>query len=359
MFKPIAATAILLAGLCNQAMAEPIPYAQLNANLVTHFIQPKLDTFAKATKHAHQQVQSVCDAGTVQGAEAQHALEGAFHRSMDGWQSITHLRIGPIQKDERYFRIQFWPDKKNLTSKHMRSLLKGDMNNITDPERFSVQSVAVQGFGAWERLLSSDLHKTALEGDGFEAMCAYHEAIANSLSSIAHDLSKEWQTLYPDQLIGQNASLPYRSEKEWSVVLFGTLDMLLQISWDQKLKRPLAADYDTRKIRRAENYRLNRSLRNIRINLLSVKAMLEAGFYPALYTVGKTALVEKLTVFLTDLEKQSEAFPDDLAPVINDAAGYEDLVKFRDAILEFQEIIDTDLTAALELPQGFNALDGD
>jgi hypothetical protein len=84
---------------------------------------------------------------------ALEGLKSAFGRTMEAWQSVQHIRFGPVEYLMRGPRFQLWPDKRGSVSKHLSRLLASADRSALEPERFAQGSVAVQGLGALEVLL--------------------------------------------------------------------------------------------------------------------------------------------------------------------------------------------------------------
>ncbi len=108
-------------------------------------ILPAFQARAQTTAALSKQATVFCeqpDAAALQG------LHERFHGAMDAWQSIQHIRFGPVGTLMRSYRYQFWPDKRGTVGKHLRRLLAAEDENALKPERFASASVAIQGFSA-------------------------------------------------------------------------------------------------------------------------------------------------------------------------------------------------------------------
>ena len=336
------------------AMAAAPDYAKMNMRLVSSYILPGYKTLEKTALATKAQVDKACAS-----ANGQRRLEIAFHKLMNAWQHVAHLRVGPIEDENRYFRINFWPDPRNLTARHMRKLLKSADVTLLQAQNFSQQSVAVQGLGAWERVLKNTVTPTRDGQKPVITSCQYQTAIVTSIAAIATQTHWRWQGLYPAGLIGPDDAQPYRTEKELATVFFGTLDILLQSLTDQKLKRPMGVGFEKRKIKRAENYRTQRALQNIGLNIKTLIAMLEIGYFPALSALGAQGLIDSITTKNTALLEQITAMPADMALMFATPGTYARLEKLRRDSVALQKILQVDMAETLRLSQGFNALDGD
>jgi len=75
-------------------------------------------------------------------------LREVFHSAADAWIRVEHINFGPVEENLRIYRINFWPDKHNTGSKHLAKILKSKDKTMLEPNKFSLNSVALQGFPA-------------------------------------------------------------------------------------------------------------------------------------------------------------------------------------------------------------------
>ena len=57
---------------------------------------------------------------------------------------------------QRAFRIEYWPDKRNVVGRQLAEVLKKQDHAALEPERFATTTVGVQGLPALERMLFGD-----------------------------------------------------------------------------------------------------------------------------------------------------------------------------------------------------------
>ncbi|MES2845028.1 MAG: imelysin family protein [Pseudomonadota bacterium] len=74
-------------------------------DVVQRHVLPGYAVFAGATADLARVAQSTCDAPT---------LRPAFNAAWDAWLGVSHLHLGPAEKDGRALAIAFWPDPKGL-----------------------------------------------------------------------------------------------------------------------------------------------------------------------------------------------------------------------------------------------------
>ena len=87
---------------------------------------------------------------TLKSAQQQFAALTA------AWARIQYISFGPIFEHQRAFRIEYWPDKRNVVGRQLAEVLKKQDHAALEPERFATTTVGVQGLPALERLLFGD-----------------------------------------------------------------------------------------------------------------------------------------------------------------------------------------------------------
>ena len=123
------------------------------------YIQPAMQTFESAAKKTETSLVALCTQEAIlrQGADSTKAAEAAQQAKLDfralvlAWSRIEFLRFGPLVEENRYERISFWPDPRNVMLRQIPGVLarysRGELVDL------SAQSVAVQGLPALEYLL--------------------------------------------------------------------------------------------------------------------------------------------------------------------------------------------------------------
>lgn len=291
-------------------------------------------------------------------------IRKSYHQLMDSWQAVQHIRFGPIMADNRYHRIQFWPDKKNLTSKHLSKFIKQFDTVKLEKDTFAKSSIAIQGMGALERVLYTDKYTASMQQGGAQGqfICIYLATIGSNIATIAATTQTEWDVEtggYLEEITtAGNGSSTYLDAEELIVEFYAPLTTGVKTIWDLKLKRPLAS-YDNPKPKRAESWRSERSLRNIRVNILALFHLFDTGFTPLLEDQGLESLSSQIEYEFLSALGQHSIIEKPITQLVVDDDGRQQLLQLWGSVFSLQETINVDLADALEIPQGFNALDGD
>ena len=110
-------------------------------------------------------------------------------------------------------------------------------------------------------------------------------------------------------------------------------------------------------LRRAESWRSERSLRNLKLNVAALQQLFD-GSTPALSSALLEADVEVVRAAFARLQQDLNVLPDSMAPLLEDEAGYAQLKAVRDDMDAGFEDLETALKIT-DLCLGFNSLDGD
>ncbi|MBU0723858.1 MAG: imelysin family protein [Alphaproteobacteria bacterium] len=353
-------TALVLAFLLASPEAWATDYAALNKALVETQVIPRYQALEQATGALRQSADAFCAAPDAAGYAA---LTESFHGAVDGWQSVQHIRFGPVELFMRSMRLAFWPDPRNSAGKQLSELLASrDESQITQ-DAFQSSGVAVQGFPALERVLFEEeaLAKFTAKSADSAFRCKLVTAISRNLADMAKDIREDWTK--PDGYahtvaIAGTPGTHYQEPKEATLDLFKSLYGTVEIVADHKIARPMGASLDKARPRLAESWRSARSMRNVVLNL-------EAG--QALYLGGFSAAVAASDKKLDDLFRR--AFTQTIATANSVSLPLEQAVEDKSARARLQQLVKESgamkqlftqrLTAVLDIPAGFNAMDGD
>lgn len=331
-----------------------------NLRAVSGHIVPRYQTLADETASLAATATVFCANPDQPGLEK---VRAGFQRGTDAWQSIQHIRFGPIEFLLRMNRFQLWPDKRGNVAKHLQQLLAQQDRAALAPQRFADGSVAVQGFSALEMLLFDD----GATADAFSAntpdgayRCAVLLAITANLSDMSAGLVHDWTQ-------GDNAysgfirsaaqgNAFYSSERDVSSLLLNNLYTGMLMIVDQKLDLPLDKSLQSARGTRAENWRSGRSLRNIQSNLEGLHDFYRGAFAPRL---PDAKLHQAIEAAFADTLQALAAVPAPLHSAVQDPTARPAVEKLRREAARLKNLIGGELPAALDLPLGFNSLDGD
>jgi hypothetical protein len=357
----------LLAIVMLAPSAAAVDRSTLNRSLALDYAAPRYQALADATAGLRDAATSYC--GQPDDARLA-ALRSAYDSAMDAWASAQPLRLGPVTFEKRLERLQFWPDKHNSGGKQFTQTLQ-----VMDPATAAAVAVgegtvALQGFPAFERLLFDDKVTPGSASDpSGKFRCDLLAAVATNLAKIAADTTRAWGDAgqgFAKSVIEPGPDNPYfGDDREATAAFLDGFMTLLQVIADQKLLRPLGDDAASAKPRLAESWRSGRSLRNIEMNLRSLRAMYagEQG-HPGFSAVMRDTMEGNAFAAVID-----DAFGRAIAAATSAGAPLEEAIAdpshrpaietLRAVVKDLQRLVSTHLPGALGVSIGFNSLDGD
>lgn len=357
-FRPKMSAAVTLLAIYTAAS-----HAALNEHVIKtltldtadQHIAPRYQALAHESEKLVHAIEASCAApsNTGQKLAAQHAFQDA----MDAWQSISHIQFGPIQVLMRNFSMQYWPDKKNLSAKHLNQLISSQDPEKLTPTSLAHASIAVKGFPALERLLFDD---TALAG----FRCQTAIAISQYIQGMSQGVYEEWDGFRQNGLATAAMSNDYYDEgiEPLTDIMKSLVEPFERIR-DLKLLRPMDSQFEKVKPKRAESWRSERSLRNIRLNIAALEDLYLGGHSEyKLPTLLKTADAADLDTSIQQSFTKSLAMlaelPDAISPVIATPDGYQQLKAFSAELKQLQIGLNAAMKV-LDIQLGFNSSDGD
>ncbi|MBW6400721.1 imelysin family protein [Roseomonas sp. HJA6] len=269
------------------------------------------------------------------------------------FQRIRHLRFGPLDEFDRGLRIDFFPDVRNSIGREMGELLRAADPAQVTPEAFQHGRVAAQGLPAAERLLfGDDAPRLAAPDQPFRRVLL--AAIGVNLATMGDAMRTEWQSYGP--ILEGTPTGGYRIPQDGMLVLFKTLVGGLEFLAERQVARVLGPSAREAFPRRAEAWRSGESLALVRASLAAQQNYWATGFAPMLIG-GQAALAREVT----DGFAQAEAAAARITPslevaVVQNRAPVEELLRILGPL---RRLIADRVSAALDLPVGFNSMDGD
>lgn len=362
----VAVLALLVLARPVAAAPSDSDYRRLNEALVTAHIVPRYGRLAEATTALHEQADRFCAAASAAGLDT---LRNAFSGAVDAWQGVQHIKFGPIELFMRNMRLAFWPDPRNTVSRQLDELLAAKDAGALTPQAFARGNVAGQGFPALERLLHAEDAAGKLTGGPDAAFrCDAIRAIAANLAGMAADLRREWAEGEDAQArVMAEAGKPgnrYATPKEATLDLFKTLHAAVELVADHKLARPLGASAQAARPQLAEAWRSRRSLAAVRLNLQAAEAMYLGEGAPGFSsfvreTAGNAALDDLLRRAFAQTRATAAGIGKPLEEAVLDPVERPKVVQLAREAAALKTLLAQRLTAALDIPLGFNALDGD
>lgn len=183
-----AALLALVLSSAQAAHAEPPSHFAIVQTVLDKHVLPRFQALEMSAAKLPSGVNEVCRNGD---GSAREGLVGSFRRTVSDWAAVEYLRFGPLADGGRRERFSFWPDPRGVMTRQLRQLIASKDMKAIEGGAISKQSAAVQGLPALEVLLQ-DKDMPLAPGDAASYRCALAKAIADNLSSLAHEMNEAW-----------------------------------------------------------------------------------------------------------------------------------------------------------------------
>lgn len=312
----------------------------LTSTVETHVL-PGFAVLSQATEALTQAAQTDCSPGSAR-------LQAAYHTAFDSWISVSHLRFGPTEMQDRAFSLAFWPDTKGFTPKALSGLIASEDASVETPAEFAETSVAGRGFFALEQMLFDP--KFTDQGAA-PYRCALIQAIATDIDNNAHAIDADWAR-YAITLTRPGESGPYRSEDEAMQELYRALTTGLEFTGDTRLGRPMGT-FDRPRPNRAEARRSDRSLRHVELSLIALRDL------AAHLSADYPGIAADLDAAFAKANASAQSLDDPALAGVATPQGRFRVEALQQSINDIRAIASAELGPTLGINAGFNSLDGD
>lgn len=311
------------------------------SDTVEGHILPGFSSMTDATGVLAQTAQADCTPTSPE-------LRAAYHSAFDDWISVSHLRFGPSEVNDRAFALAFWPDTKGFTPKALSSLIAAEDAAVESPEGFAESSVAGRGFFALEQMLYEP--NFADQGSA-TYRCALIRAIATDIDGNARAINADWGG-YATALTQPGGNSPYRSDDEAMQELFKALVTGLEFTGDTRLGRPMGT-FDRPRPNRAEARRSERALRHVELSLIALRDL------AARLSADHPEIAADLDSAFDKAMVRAQSLDDPALAGVATPQGRLRAEALQQAINDIRAIASAELGPTLGISAGFNSLDGD
>ena len=169
-------------------------------NFITHFangyVMPVHKSFVESSNKLHLDNKQFCK--NINADNLIKAKE-SFKQVIIDWQAVQLVAFGAIDKKELNWRIQFYPDTKNLVEKKVKNILKG--NEKITKEMMKDASVSIQGIPAIEYLLFDSKYAQISAYQSNARQCQLLQVVSHNLLKMSKKLNKYWEKKYLARLL--------------------------------------------------------------------------------------------------------------------------------------------------------------
>ncbi|WP_286240677.1 imelysin family protein [Neptuniibacter halophilus] len=338
-----------------QADVSPEQWLRLNQSIVSEHVLPGYQTLASSAARLALTTAALCQQTDKAHLEASRE---AFRQTLAAWQGIQHINFGPVELLMRNYSMQFWPDKKNLTSRQLEKLLTAKDPATLSQAYLQGASIAVKGLPAMERLLFADQSLMTIRQNPFN--CQFAHAVSDYIRLQSHNTYTEWQSFQQEFSYLESEEGSYESAEEAGIDLLKAQVEPIEIIRDLKLLRPLGNK--KARPRQLESWRSRQALTNLRTNIASLHHMYSGlkgySFSQLLQDKGEKALAASIEQQFVTLKQQLSEIPGPLYEQIRDDQVRAQLLQVSSELKQ----LNSDLKQAvsnLGVQLGFNSRDGD
>ena len=289
-----------------------------------------------------------------------------WRQTMNAWQDIQWVHFGPIVEDNDDWKIQFWPDKKNIVARKMDKLLADD--KAISVEEIANSSVVLQGVSAIELLLFDAPYASHFsEGNDLAAkQCQMLTAITANLSITTGKILQKWRDPGFQATWLESVTQPQDGVHSNAVadVVGAMLSQLERVKID-KVGGPLGYKNRNRQPNGyfSEGWRSESSFDNIKTNLLSMQNLMvnEDAFdlRKLLESKGNGVIADEFQARINEGLSLLATIDKPLHVAAMDVGYRHQLEELYQSLGALNSLIKTKLTAALGINLGFNSNDGD
>ena len=289
-----------------------------------------------------------------------------WRQTMAAWQHVQWVRFGPVVDNNDDWKIQFWPDKKNIVARKVNQLLA--RQEPVDTAAVASASVVVQGLSALELLMFDPQYSQQFSTDNpvADKHCQLLVATSKHLVSTISNIYQQWeqpkfQARWLGSIVDPESTMHVDAETE---AVGAMLSQMEKVKLD-KLGGPLGYKNRNRQPNGyfAEGWRSHTSLANIKTNLLSIKVLIDnQGEYDLrrlLAAKGNDELADKIQTQINMCLSLVSAIDIPLSLAVMDVAHKQQLEALHQAVGELNSLLKSGLSSALDIKLGFNSNDGD
>jgi uncharacterized protein len=352
MFRFLCCTLLLSLCLGNAAHAQNTQWTDINLAITDAVVLPAYDRFAATTAPLVTAADSFCAAPSAEGLAT---LQQGFRVAMAGWQGVQHIQFGPITYFNWNFRLQFWPDDNGTGAKQLDALLAAADGKLLSADAFGQQSVGVQGFPALERLLFADTSLKDIQSQPYR--CQVVQAITHNVQAISTGVAERWHSEFRTTIANADERGFFESAQDATLDYLKAVVESVRRLQQQKLETVLGANQAAARNRRAESWRSDLSVPNLRVNVDALAALFNQGS-PAMNTLLVPKDLDAIQTAFKKTQNDLAKAPDSLNAALQSAEGYAALVTVRDDLNNLFELLEAAVKNT-DLYLGFNSLDGD
>ncbi|WP_270731856.1 imelysin family protein [Shimia sp. Alg240-R146] len=340
MFRSLVLSVVVMLSIVAQAAAQDVDLSTRVTAAVEQHILPRYARFATSARALSRAAFSNCNADDAE-------LRRTYHAAFDDWVRVSHLRFGPSETDNRAFALAFWPDTRGKTPKALAGLIADESPAGLAAAELMQHSIAAQGFYALDYLLYDPTYMTMGVP---EYRCELIRSLSEGIAVRAEEINGDWGQYFAAQMMAPSKAGAYHTSNEAAGELLKAVATGLQFTEEARLARPLGT-FDRPRPKRAEAWRSGRSQLHVVLSLQATRELTTV-------LAGTTSVGERMDdAFETVLNNAT--FDDPVFAGVAEPIARLKVESLQQYVNALREQVVAEMTVALDVSIGFNALDGD
>lgn len=352
--------ALLVAAGAPATVMAAADHPKIAEDALTKVIRPGYEAFAADAKALKDRTEALC------AAPSEPALDEArtaFAAAVKGWSAVEIYQFGPVNREHRYERLFFWPDRKGLGLRQIQSAMSSKDETVTSAKTLGEKSVALQGLPALEYLLyGKGAEDLAMSGDAGAFRCRFALAVASNIATIAQDLADAWGPDAPFTKVflepGPDDPL-YLDPKDVTLELYKAFSGGIERVRDEKLGRALGESAERARPQLSAFWRSGQTFPNMAGNIEAVRKLFVDADFAEIVATESPGVQDSV---LFDLDRVARLLANEQAPIAEAVTNPDqrgELEALRIALRSARDTASELIAQGADLSFGFNAGDGD
>ena len=322
------------------------------------FVRPAYASFAEKAGAMETAMDALCAAPSATTVDAARA---AFSQTVTAWASAEMLRSGPVMENNRLERILFYPDRKGTGLKQVQAALAATDATVTDASALAKKSVAMQGLGALEFVLTgADADQLATVDGSFR--CRYGLAVSQNIHALSGelvgawvkngDVDKAWNSHGMDNPFAQN-------DREALNLVLGTIIHGLELVRDVRIGAFFDEKDGKDKPKSALYWRSQNTMRSVAENLVALERIFEKSGLDSALPEDEAYVAQSIRFDFRVAIDAAKTLDFPVEKLLSDEKARKKLAFVHAIVSDLIHRFDQDFAIASGLAAGFSFADGD
>ena len=342
-----------LHSFAENTMLSETTYKNVNQTFLNTHIIPSYNIFQHHMTQWHKSVETLCKFPNTSNLSA---TKNSFKNVAIGWPAVASITFGSMTYFDANRKLDFWPDKKSFIARGLKKALKKQDPALIKKIAKGHSTPIYHAFNSSERLLFK--HGDIVLKNPYACSMLQKQAQFAYERSIA--VAKDWKspTGFQETFLlthGTDSDLHASSTSS----AFKSAVLGLQIIADLAIGHPLSIKKKKGRPFFAQFPHSRQSKTAIISYFNSSKNAVLLGFKDIIIKRRGKTRYEKLSTLYAKGEATLNTLSSDIYTLASSPEGRTELADAQTTIKAIHQMTVRELSLALSMPLGFNALDGD